>query len=74
MRRLFILMATAVLLMGGVAAAKTCKDYRTCREAVVAWCKGEHPRADGDKDGIPCENVCKSLDEVNKIRKEIGCK
>lgn len=55
-----------------VASAATCKDYRSCREAVIAWCEGKHPRADGDKDGIPCENVCNSRAQVEKIQKEIG--
>ncbi len=56
-----------------VAFAAKCADYSSCREAVIAWCEGKHPRADGDGDGIPCENVCKSRDQVEKIKKEINC-
>ena len=56
-----------------IAHAARCADYSNCRQAVIAWCNGEHPRADGDGDGIPCENVCRSLEQVEKIKKEIGC-
>jgi len=52
--------------------ARTCKDVRTCEEAVRLWCGG-YSRADGDKDGIPCENVCRSKEEVDRIRQRIGC-
>lgn len=57
----------------GKAHAARCKDYRTCEQAVINWCAGRHPRADGDNDGIPCENVCRSLAQVNRIRQQIGC-
>ena len=72
MRR-FIYVSTAAVLSLSSAVAQSCKDYATCREAVIAWCAGEHPRADGDGDGIPCENVCKSKAQVDQIKKEIGC-
>lgn len=52
--------------------AASCKQARSCEEAVRMWCDG-YKRADGDGDGIPCENVCHSLDEVQKIRDAIGC-
>ena len=52
--------------------ARTCKQVRSCREAVEIWCGG-YSRADADHDGIPCENVCRSKDEVDEIREEIGC-
>lgn len=55
------------------ARAASCKSYSTCREAVIAWCAGQHPRADGDNDGIPCENVCRSRADVVAIMAEIGC-
>lgn len=50
----------------------TCQDMRSCRDAVELWCGG-YSRADGDGDGIPCENVCSSKREVDAIREEIGC-
>lgn len=71
--RLLGLIFSAVLIVSTSVEAATCKSYRTCERAVAAWCAGQHSRADGDGDGIPCENVCKSLKKVNKIRKKIGC-
>lgn len=56
-----------------ILVRNTCKQYRNCREAVVAWCAGLHPRADGDHDGIPCENVCRSKSVVDKIKAAIKC-
>ncbi len=67
------LAAGLVLLTALPAIAVTCKSFSDCRQAVIAWCSGQHPRADGDGDGIPCENVCHSLQQVNQIRAEIGC-
>ncbi|MCO5071591.1 MAG: excalibur calcium-binding domain-containing protein [Rhizobiaceae bacterium] len=52
--------------------ASSCKQVRSCREAVEIWCGG-YSRADADKDGIPCENICHSREEVDQIREEIGC-
>ena len=54
------------------AARKPCKQVYTCEEAVILWCSG-YSRADGDGDGIPCENVCHSRRQVDAIRREIGC-
>ena len=53
-------------------SATSCKAVKSCREAVILWCSG-YSRADGDGDGIPCENVCKSLAQVQPFKKEIGC-
>jgi hypothetical protein len=55
-----------------VLAAASCKQAASCEEAVRMWCGG-YRRADGDGDGIPCEKVCHSLEQVHKIREEIGC-
>ena len=55
-----------------VRAAVSCKQAASCEEAVRMWCGG-YRRADGDGDGIPCEKVCHSLEQVQKIREEIGC-
>jgi hypothetical protein len=52
--------------------ARTCKQVNSCEEAVELWCGG-YRRADGDGDGIPCENVCHSKEQVDQIRAEIGC-
>jgi hypothetical protein len=50
----------------------TCKQMPDCRSAVILWCSG-YGRADGDGDGIPCENVCSSRRQVEAVLKEIGC-
>ncbi len=50
----------------------SCKQVSSCEEAVIMWCNG-YSRADGDKDGIPCENVCPSKQLVDQIRAQIGC-
>jgi len=47
---------------------KTCKQVDSCEEAVEIWCEG-YRRADADNDGIPCENICHSLEQVEEIRK-----
>jgi hypothetical protein len=55
-----------------LVAARTCKQVASCAEAVELWCSG-YRRADGDGDGIPCENICHSRAEVDGIREAIGC-
>jgi hypothetical protein len=39
---------------------------------VILWCGG-YSRADTDADGIPCENVCKTLKQVEAIKTQVGC-
>ena len=70
--RVAVILAALAAPTEGVSAA-SCKSYSTCREAVIGWCAGNHPRADGDNDGIPCENVCRSRAEVAAIMAEIDC-
>ncbi|PVE21012.1 calcium-binding protein [Microvirga sp. KLBC 81] len=55
-----------------IAQRRSCKAVSTCEEAVEMWCGG-YSRADGDDDGIPCENVCRSLSQVEAIKKKVGC-
>lgn len=55
-----------------VQRGRSCKTVSSCREAVQMWCDG-YTRADGDGDGIPCENVCPNRELVDRIREEIGC-
>ena len=57
---------------GLMAQARSCKAVSSCEEAVILWCSG-YSRADGDGDGIPCENVCRSKEQVDRIRERIGC-
>ena len=67
-----IALGGAVSLLPGAATAKTCKQVESCAEAVELWCGG-YARADADRDGIPCENICYSRDQVDEIRAQIGC-
>lgn len=53
-------------------ARASCKAARSCKEAVIMWCNG-YSQADRDGDGIPCENVCSSLAQVEQIKEEVGC-
>jgi hypothetical protein len=55
-----------------MAQRRSCKAASTCEEAVEMWCGG-YSRADGDDDGIPCENVCRSKSQVDAIKQRIGC-
>lgn len=55
-----------------LARAATCKSVSSCKEAVELWCSG-YRRADGDGDGVPCENVCHSRERVKEIQRSIGC-
>ncbi len=64
--------AASSSLVPNEEARMTCKQVNSCEEAVILWCNG-YSRADGDNDGIPCENVCRSVKQVNAIRRQIGC-
>lgn len=55
-----------------LAQRRSCRAASSCEEAVEMWCNG-YRGADGDGDGIPCENVCRSRSQVDKIKEEIGC-
>lgn len=55
-----------------MAQRRSCKAVSTCEEAVEMWCGG-YSRADGDGDGVPCENVCSSRSQVEAIKSKIGC-
>lgn len=69
---LLVVITTVTVLLLQPANARSCKQARSCTEAVKMWCDG-YSRADGDNDGIPCENVCNSRKQVEAIQKEIGC-
>jgi len=55
-----------------ILAGMSCKQVSSCEEAVAIWCGG-YARADGDSDGIPCENVCHSVEQVEEIKSQQGC-
>ncbi len=54
------------------ASSWRCKHATSCDEAVREWCGG-YADADRDNDGIPCENVCKSREQVNTAKKRGAC-
>jgi endonuclease YncB( thermonuclease family) len=64
--------AAAAGKMPLTTTATSCKAVKSCQEAVILWCSG-YSRADADGDGIPCENVCKTLAQVEPIKRQIGC-
>jgi len=46
---------------------KTCKQMRSCSEAVYFLRQCGDTRRDGDGDGIPCESLCgKTLSQMNR--------
>ena len=57
------------LCLPEVSLAKSCKKYSSCAEVIADHPSGNFGRRDGDKDGIPCENVCRSTEQVKKLLK-----
>lgn len=46
---------------------KTCKQIRSCSEAVFRLRQCGDSRRDGDGDGIPCEDLCgKTVSQMNR--------
>jgi len=61
------------------SCGKTCGKVSSCKEAVFQWCVCGYSRADGDKDGVPCEKLCgqstkTNLERVRSYKRELGCK
>jgi len=73
--KLWVVVMSALSCAVSVPAANaaSCGGYSSCAEAVKAWCSGRHPGADRDRDGIPCENVCRSKQQVMGERQKINC-
>lgn len=69
-----ILLLSLLLLFSFTAevSAKSCKKYRSCAEVIADFPNGKFGRKDRDKDGIPCENVCKSKKQVKDLLERIG--
>lgn len=66
----FILIFILILTIPGISTAKSCKAYRSCAEVIADYPDGKFGRKDGDKDGIPCENVCRNRDQVRELLKK----
>ncbi len=56
----------------GISTAKSCKAYRSCAEVIADYPDGKFGRKDGDQDGIPCENVCRSKKQVRELLKKVS--
>lgn len=71
--RAMLAASTAATLVATPAAAASCKrDYSTCAQVVRTWCDGRHRGADRDKDGIPCDNLCRTKAQVDELRRQHG--
>lgn len=67
MYRKKLMVVFIILFIPAIAGAKSCKKYKSCSEVINDYPNGNFGRKDRDKDGIPCENVCKSLEQVEKL-------
>lgn len=66
---LFLLVAASVSVAQDFSCTprKTCKQMRSCREAVYRLRQCGDRERDGDNDGIPCESICgKTHAEMNR--------
>jgi|GEM_PF-3412629 len=46
---------------------KTCKEYRSCAEVISDFPLGDFGDKDRDNDAIPCDNVCRSRQQVEDL-------
>lgn len=58
--------------LSDASAAKLCKEYRSCAEVISDFPNGNFGRKDRDKDGIPCENVCRSKQQVQQLLRNLS--
>ncbi len=73
MTKHFLSLLLAVLLLSPeVSAAKYCKYYRSCAEVIADYPDGKFGKRDGDNDGIPCENVCRSRQQVQDLLNQMA--
>jgi len=63
-----------IFLLPSLLSAKSCKKYKSCAEVISDYPDGNFGRKDRDKDGIPCENVCHSKEQVKMLLKKVGKK
>lgn len=73
MTKLFLLLLlTALLFTPEISEAKYCKYYRSCAEVIADYPDGKFGKRDGDDDGIPCENVCRSRKQVEDLLNQMA--
>lgn len=68
-RNKLIYIVTLFLCTSEISLAKNCTEYRSCAEVISDHPDGNFGRRDGDNDGIPCENVCRSRKQVEDLLK-----
>ncbi len=66
-----ILIAILLLIMSQVSNAKSCTKYKSCSELILDYPNGNFAGKDRDKDGIPCENICTSKEEIADLLKKV---
>lgn len=71
-RKILLLSLILAFSLTAEVHAKSCKQYRSCAEVIADFPNGNFGRKDRDKDGIPCENVCKSRQQVKDLLKRLG--
>ncbi len=57
MKKLTILIS--IFIFSTLLDAKACKELKSCEEACKYYLAGES-KLDRDKDGVPCESLCKA--------------
>jgi len=61
---LFFLLLTC---FSAASEEKSCKEYQSCEAVISDYPNGSFGKKDRDEDGIPCENVCMSIEQVNEL-------
>lgn len=73
MRKHFLSLLLAVsVFTPELSEAKYCKYYRSCAEVIADYPDGKFGKRDGDNDGIPCENVCRSRQQVQDLLNDLA--
>ncbi|MDX1471933.1 MAG: excalibur calcium-binding domain-containing protein, partial [Flavobacteriaceae bacterium] len=68
----FLLLIIVSLFTPEISEAKYCKYYRSCAEVIADYPDGKFGKRDGDDDGIPCENVCRSRQQVEDLLNQMA--
>ncbi|ACV27211.1 hypothetical protein [Kangiella koreensis] len=67
-----LLLVIFLLFTSEISAAKYCKYYRSCAEVIADHPDGKFGKRDGDNDDIPCENVCRSRQQVEDLLNQMA--
>ena len=66
-KKTLLLIAILSIFISQVSIAKLCSVYQSCAEVISDHPDGIFGIRDRDKDGIPCENVCRSRKQVQEL-------